>query len=76
MNCTMMKKRGDIFTADIQHLIPVAVKIKISEDANVASTSMQRLDVASTLRRRCLNVMCPQGKTLYRRCKKSQVSAG
>ena len=28
---------------------------------NVASTSMQRHDVASTLRRRCLNVMCPLG---------------
>ena len=26
---------------------------------NVASTSMQRLDVASTLRRRCINVTCP-----------------
>ena len=28
---------------------------------NVASTSMQRHDVASTLRRRCINVMCPLG---------------
>ena len=26
---------------------------------NVGSTSMQRHDVASTLRRRCINVMCP-----------------
>ena len=29
---------------------------------NVASTSMQRHDVASTLRRRCINVMCPLGR--------------
>ena len=28
---------------------------------NVGSTSMQRHDVASTLRRRCINVMCPLG---------------
>ena len=28
---------------------------------NVASTSMQRHDVESTLRRRCINVMCPLG---------------
>ena len=28
---------------------------------NVASTSMQRHDVASTFRRRCINVMCPLG---------------
>ena len=28
---------------------------------NVASTSMQRHDVASTLIRRCINVMCPLG---------------
>ena len=29
---------------------------------NVDSTSMQRHDVASTLRRRCINVMCPLGR--------------
>ena len=29
---------------------------------NVASTSMQRHDVASTLRQRCINVMCPLGR--------------
>ena len=29
---------------------------------NVGSTSMQRHDVASTLRRHCINVMCPLGK--------------
>ena len=29
---------------------------------NVASTSMQRHDVASTLRRRCINVMCSLGR--------------
>ena len=29
---------------------------------NVGSTSMQRHDVASTLRRRCIYVMCPLGK--------------
>ena len=29
---------------------------------NVAPTSMQRHDIASTLRRRCLNVACPMGK--------------
>ena len=28
---------------------------------NVASTSMQRHDVASMLSRRCINVMCPLG---------------
>ena len=28
---------------------------------NVASTSMERHDVASRLRRRCINVMCPLG---------------
>ena len=28
---------------------------------NIASTLMQRRDVASTLRRRCINVMCPLG---------------
>ena len=28
---------------------------------NVGSTSMQRHDVASTFRRRCINVMCPLG---------------
>ena len=29
--------------------------------------SMQRHDVASTLRRRCINVMCPLGRTSGRR---------
>ena len=29
---------------------------------NVGSTSMQRHDVASPLRRRCINVMCPLGR--------------
>ena len=29
---------------------------------NVLSTSMQRHDVASTLRRRCVNVMCALGE--------------
>ena len=32
---------------------------------NVVSTSMQRHDVASTLRRRCRDVMCPLGCMLY-----------
>ena len=31
---------------------------------NVISTSMQRHDVASTLRRRCIDVMCPLGGSL------------
>ena len=36
---------------------------------NVASTSMQRHDVASTLRRRCIYVMCHDvASTLRRRC--------
>ena len=48
------------------------IKFKISEKEiypavtrrlhNVASTSMQRHDVASTLRWRCINVMCPLGR--------------
>ena len=33
---------------------------------NVGSTSMQRHDVASTLRRRCINVMCPLGSLSYK----------
>ena len=35
---------------------------------NVGSTSVQRLDVASTLSRRCINVMCPLGCFLKRFC--------
>ena len=34
---------------------------------NVGSTSMQRHDVASTLKRRCIYVICPLG-LLYRKC--------
>ena len=36
---------------------------------NVGSTSMQRHDVASTLRRRCINVVCLLGNASYIRIK-------
>ena len=38
---------------------------------SVASTSMQCHDVASTLRRRCINVMCPLGSSLPTPCQMS-----
>ena len=41
----------------IYHIIPAGTH----HSDNVASTSMRRLDVASPLMRRCINVMCPLG---------------
>ena len=41
---------------------------------NVASTSMQSQDVASTLRRRCMNVMCPLGSAYKMACTPSEDS--
>ena len=50
--CTVYKCGGSLHPAGTWRLY------------NVGSTSMQRHDVASTLRRRCIKVMCPLGNFL------------